>query len=151
MSAPKRLRIRKELADNPELLRAYNRERARRLYRKDPEKHRARSRKAYHAMDAEQRRAYNDRYRDWARRAAGLPAPTRPCPDVCELCGRPPKGRAMALDHDHETGAFRGWLCSPCNIGIGALGDNLEGLLRAVEYLRAGGSLISSSSQPPTR
>ena len=38
-------------------------------------------------------------------------------------------------DHDHETGEFRGWLCKKCNTGMGALGDNLESLLRAVQYL----------------
>jgi hypothetical protein len=38
-------------------------------------------------------------------------------------------------DHDHETNEFRGWLCKKCNTGLGALGDNLESLLRAVEYL----------------
>jgi hypothetical protein len=31
---------------------------------------------------------------------------------------------------------MRGWLCDPCNIAIGNLGDTLEGVLKAVEYLR---------------
>ena len=33
------------------------------------------------------------------------------------------------LDHDHETGTFRGWVDHLCNQGIGKLGDNLEGVL----------------------
>jgi hypothetical protein len=32
--------------------------------------------------------------------------------------------------------AIRGLLCSNCNRGLGLLGDDLEGVLRAVEYLR---------------
>ena len=38
-------------------------------------------------------------------------------------------------DHDHDSGEFRGWLCKKCNTGMGALGDDLESLLRAVQYL----------------
>jgi hypothetical protein len=34
------------------------------------------------------------------------------------------------------TTNIRGLLCSNCNRGIGLLGDSLEGVLRAAEYLR---------------
>ena len=57
-----------------------------------------------------------------------------PKPDNCDCCGKPLKAKAC-YDHDHETGEFRGWLCYNCNSGIGALGDNLEGVLKAVQYL----------------
>ena len=39
------------------------------------------------------------------------------------------------LDHDHVSGEFRGWLCKQCNTGLGNLGDDLDSLLRAVQYL----------------
>ena len=65
---------------------------------------------------------------------------------VCAVCGNPPEddsmGHKLAVDHDHkyaaETGRIkiRGLLCRHCNIGIGKLGDTIEGLMRAVEYLR---------------
>jgi hypothetical protein len=42
----------------------------------------------------------------------------------------------MHLDHDHVTGKFRGWLCGACNRGIGMLGDNLAGVMRAAAYLQ---------------
>jgi len=42
---------------------------------------------------------------------------------------------AWVIDHDHDTGEFRGWLCSNCNTGLGAMGDNKEGLKKAMRYL----------------
>lgn len=52
---------------------------------------------------------------------------------TCEICGVEGK---VHWDHDHETGKFRGWLCVKCNTGLGKLGDNIEGLERALAYLR---------------
>lgn len=73
--------------------------------------------------------------RDYKRSIRGLPEATRPAPDVCESCGMSPDA-ALHLDHCHVTGKFRGWLCNKCNLGIGALGDTVESLERAVAYLR---------------
>ncbi|MFI2736620.1 endonuclease domain-containing protein [Streptomyces sp. NPDC018711] len=36
----------------------------------------------------------------------------------CAVCGQ--NGRRLVLDHDHETGLVRGWLCSSCNTREGA-------------------------------
>lgn len=66
----------------------------------------------------------------------GLPTPTRPCPPLCELCGGPPTARALHLDHDKKTGAFRGWLCHYCNTNLGRFGDTIAGLEKAIAYLR---------------
>ena len=38
-------------------------------------------------------------------------------------------------DHDHLTGAFRGWLCMKCNIMLGNARDSVEILEKAIEYL----------------
>jgi hypothetical protein len=59
-------------------------------------------------------------------------APARP--SACECCGEIPY--KWCLDHDHQTNEFRGWLCDKCNTGIGKLGDNLDGLHKAVIYLQ---------------
>lgn len=62
-----------------------------------------------------------------------------PRPKICDCCGRDPSSRSkgkLLMDHDHETNKFRGWICDLCNLGIGKLGDNLEGLLKAVKYLK---------------
>ena len=51
----------------------------------------------------------------------------------CECCGR--SSPSLLLDHDHLTGAFRGWLCRNCNSGLGVLRDNAEGVRAAMVYL----------------
>lgn len=53
---------------------------------------------------------------------------------VCAICGRPGDG-PLHVDHDHATGAVRGLLCSPCNRGIGHLGDDPLVALAATAYL----------------
>jgi len=55
--------------------------------------------------------------------------------DVCDCCGNK-HHKSLVLDHDHNTLSFRGWICEPCNHGIGKLGDNMEGLEKAIAYLR---------------
>ena len=44
---------------------------------------------------------------------------------------------SWALDHNHETREFRGFLCPTCNMNIGQLGDSIETLQRAIEYLKS--------------
>lgn len=59
---------------------------------------------------------------------------------VCACCGSPPAAkRRLAVDHDHKTGRLRGLLCHRCNLGIGSLGDSIEGVERALAYLRQEG------------
>jgi hypothetical protein len=100
---------------------------------------RAEHRREYHH---EYRRRNPERWREYSRENSrkhrGLPQPTRPLPGHCENCERPAGKRALSLDHSHVTGQFRGWLCDACNRGIGYLGDSIEGLQRAIDYLRGG-------------
>ena len=51
----------------------------------------------------------------------------------CHICKQ---ATATHVDHDHNTQKVRGILCRSCNIGLGFLGDSLEGVLAAAEYLR---------------
>ena len=57
-----------------------------------------------------------------------------PKPKMCACCGKSVPDK-MVLDHCHITLKFRGWLCINCNMGLGKLGDNIEGLMKAVRYL----------------
>jgi hypothetical protein len=41
----------------------------------------------------------------------------------------------LVVDHCHKTGKVRGLLCQACNVGIGRLGDDIDGLLKARDYL----------------
>ncbi len=38
---------------------------------------------------------------------------------LCDICGKLISGQRIALDHDHKTGKFRGWLCKVCNPFLG--------------------------------
>ena len=66
---------------------------------------------------------------------------TPPKPKVCDCCGKNPQDKKypkpIVLDHDHKTMLFRGWLCDDCNLGIGKLGDNIEGVMKAINYLKS--------------
>lgn len=54
----------------------------------------------------------------------------------CAICRRKqPHGRALHIDHCHETGRVRGLLCEQCNMGLGHFQDDVAALRRAAEYL----------------
>jgi hypothetical protein len=55
---------------------------------------------------------------------------------TCAICGNDSQQRALAVDHDHETGAIRGLLCDRCNPMLGYARDNTEVLQAAIEYLK---------------
>jgi hypothetical protein len=52
-----------------------------------------------------------------------------PPPEICTICDEVPP--VWHLDHDHETGTPRGWLCSRCNMGLGKFDDDPTRLRRA--------------------
>jgi len=66
-----------------------------------------------------------------------------PIPQVCQCCGLDPlenpnlgtMRQKLQLDHDHQTGEFRGWICDNCNVSLSRAGDNLEGVVNLVNYL----------------
>ena len=39
------------------------------------------------------------------------------------------------LDHNHETGEFRGWICNYCNMMLSRADDNPKVLRRGADYL----------------
>lgn len=60
----------------------------------------------------------------------------------CAICGHK-DNRGLSVDHDHTCcpgrnscgKCVRGLLCSRCNMGLGNLGDDIEILLKSVDYL----------------
>lgn len=64
-------------------------------------------------------------------RAAGEPTKA-PLGTTCEICK---SSKNIVYDHDHKKCIFRGWLCDPCNRGLGQCGDNIEGLMDRLNYL----------------
>lgn len=61
------------------------------------------------------------------RNSAGKP------PEECECCG---SRESLLIDHCHENSEFRGWICNNCNVGIGHLGDTVDGLEKALAYMK---------------
>ena len=52
--------------------------------------------------------------------------------DLCSICGNV---RKLVGDHCHANGLDRGFICRPCNSGLGMFGDRPEVLRAAAEYL----------------
>ena len=50
-----------------------------------------------------------------------------------------------AIDHNHETGEFRGVLCKQCNRALGMFKDSTTVLNSAIEYLESFGSYGNGS------
>ncbi len=57
----------------------------------------------------------------------------------CYICGVPEQelNRRLHIDHDHETGDFRGWLCGKCNTAIGSLNHSPILLRNAILYIES--------------
>jgi hypothetical protein len=95
-------------------------------------------------QEAAARRANREDSRVQSARRFGYkpPPPEKDCPPRpddgrCQCCDRLVKGRkGFHLDHCHETGAFRGWICGPCNTGVG-IADDIERLEKRAAFLRA--------------
>lgn len=55
---------------------------------------------------------------------------------LCFICHQPnPTNIPIGLDHNHDTGAVRAFLCAACNLGIRHFKENPELIRKAIQYL----------------
>lgn len=55
--------------------------------------------------------------------------------EICEAIVDTTSKKSIAIDHNHVTGKFRGFLCSRCNVALGMMKDNVDILAKAITYL----------------
>jgi hypothetical protein len=60
--------------------------------------------------------------------------------DLPDLMAYDNRRRGYAVDHNHETGEFRGILCLKCNSLLGMASESVDVLYAAVKYLNEKGS-----------
>ena len=53
----------------------------------------------------------------------------------CAICDQTSSGRALDIDHCHDSGVVRGLLCTACNLGLSKFADDPMRLRRAADYL----------------
>lgn len=60
------------------------------------------------------------------------------CGNSCMICTKDAVSnkKSLAVDHDHETGIYRGLLCGSCNVVLGLVNDDPLILKRMVQYLK---------------
>ena len=87
------------------------------------------------------------------------PYPEKGSGYCCKVCGRseedlkPSYGKhgklktVWRLDHDHETKAFRGFLCDNCNVSLGKLNEDPATFIRGAAYLLANSGNAEMSEQ----
>lgn len=56
------------------------------------------------------------------------------CP-VCNKTTIPNLTSKIVLDHNHNDGVIRGWICDSCNTGLGRFKDDIMLLKNAISYL----------------
>lgn len=74
---------------------------------------------------------------DAKKRAKELGIPHKaPEGTLCGICNKlPRRGDELVFDHCHCKNIFRGYAHNSCNRAMGILGDDVEGLLRSLNYL----------------
>ena len=56
--------------------------------------------------------------------------------EKCELCDKK-FTNDKCMDHDHETGLYRGALCRQCNAALGKLGDNIDNIIEKLQRYKS--------------
>jgi hypothetical protein len=141
-----------------EARRAAGRERAKRHYRENKERHRAQMIKwAADNPEAARRNYLRYRLKAFGLTEAQYFAMVAEQDDRCKICGNHEERHdkrgvryLLSVDHCHATGKVRGLLCQECNKGLGAFDDDPARLRAAADYLLGGrrGSGIEDCAPP---
>lgn len=73
--------------------------------------------------------------REKKRMLASKPTKFFVCP-ICKKGSIPDVTANLVIDHNHDTGIAREWLCDSCNTGLGRFKDNILLLEEAIQYLK---------------
>jgi hypothetical protein len=57
------------------------------------------------------------------------------CP-ICKKSSIPYVTANLVMDHNHDTGNAREWICDSCNTGLGRFKDNIDLMQEAIKYLK---------------
>ena len=55
---------------------------------------------------------------------------------LCAICGKPPNGKRLSIDHHHRNGRVRGLLFMHCNVILGHAFEKIKILEGALAYMR---------------
>ena len=67
----------------------------------------------------------------------------------CQICSKVFSAEVRVnVDHDHESGATRGLLCTSCNTRLAVVENSPEWILLAIAYLKSHGSWCAASAKP---
>lgn len=58
------------------------------------------------------------------------------CP-ICKKRTIPGITSKVVLDHDHNTGKPRAWICDSCNTGLGRFKDDIKTIENSIKYLKS--------------
>jgi hypothetical protein len=61
--------------------------------------------------------------------------------NLCAICNEPSPGKALAVDHDHDTGQVRALLCGNCNPAVGFVKEKPSRARAIAEYLEKYGKI----------
>lgn len=128
------------------------------LYSRDPEyrKRQVENRRRTYERTKEQARRRNFRnkygitreiYDEMSAAQGGMCAACG-CPESVLVNGEP---RALAVDHDHETGNVRALLCGGCNRALGMVEESPDRLRRLAAYIEFHQPARRAGVKSPTR
>ncbi len=113
-----------------------------RLYKLNPEKHKASAKKTqlkYREKVLKKQNEYHIKkwmtLEEYEQMLIDQDYKCKICKNMEDAYHQHGKLKRLSIDHDHSTGKIRGLLCTRCNTAIGLLKDSIGLLESAIKYL----------------